>query len=1000
MTPSTASWLVRFLILLAALLSSAPPLGAQSSRFVVDRWTTEQGLPQNTVNAIAQMRDGYLWLATFGGLVRFDGLKFTVFASAKHPGLASDRLLSLAVDSGGALWIGTESGLSRYAGGRFTEFGTREGLPDDAIQSLLTDAAGTLWVGTLHGGIARLERGRFARYTADSQVTHGSVRILRQDAAGTIWATVNERLCRRDAHAEHFACGANAVPGFPRAGGPIAGDASGAVWLANDAFPLRVIGAKAERFDTRHGYPAGAGVLLENAQSGLLISTRDGLSYLPAGSSSRAILLPDADGRAVRNEIFTVFRDRENVMWVGTRSDGLLRVRPRAFRVFTTADGLTTDNPTATLVDGQGRLWVAINCGGWLARFDSTRERFETFRDPGGARVGCAWSLALASDGSLWAGGYGPLIHIVRGRVRERLREGTVLALLVDRAGTLWAGTDGHGLLRIEQGAVTARYDTSAGLAHLAVRQLYEDRRGTLWIGTMGGLSRRAKGDQRFISYTTANGLPDNQVRAIHEDDDGTLWIGTYGGGLARLKNGTFTTINSAAGLAEDVVSSILEDEHGNFWMTGNRGVFRAKRQQLNAFADGRAPAVVSVSYGRADGLISAETNGGFQPASTRDARGRMWFPTIKGLAMLDPAAAVPETLPPGIAIEEVKADGVVRPAGVSPRFEHNVRNIEVTYAGISTASPEHTTYRYRLDGLDTGWVDVGTRRTAYFTGLRPGKYGFHVSAANRDGVWNETAASTEFTVLAPIWATWWFRTLLAIALAAAVAAAVRARFVMLHAAQRRQAEFARRFIEGQETERKRIAGELHDSVGQGLLVAKNRAALALKSKGDSQSHLAIIASVLTETLEDARRISHNLRPHELDRLGLGAAVRSAVQQASDSSGIRITAEADGVDDALTPEASISVYRVIQEGLSNLVKHSGATDARVRLRKDNGVVRLLIADNGRGFDPSTRTAFGLSGIEQRIRLLGGTAEILSSEGSGTTITVTLQAQTDAEGAST
>jgi signal transduction histidine kinase len=341
------------------------------------------------------------------------------------------------------------------------------------------------------------------------------------------------------------------------------------------------------------------------------------------------------------------------------------------------------------------------------------------------------------------------------------------------------------------------------------------------------------------------------------------------------------------------------------------------------------------------------------------------------------------------VALAEVLVDGELVASDGRIEVPPGRRALEVRYTALSFLSPERLTFRYRLTGLEPEWVLAGTRRQAVYARLPPGRYRFEVQAASRDGTWGAVVA-TPVRALPLFWETVWFRALAAAGALGAVVAALRRSFRTLRQEQTRQRAFARRFIEGQETERRRIAAELHDSIGQGLLVAKNRAALALRSPGvgdDARRHLDEIAAVMSETLETAREIAHNLRPHELDRLGLAIAVRTAVEQAS-SPATAISAMVDPVDDLLGPDAKINLYRIVQEALSNVLKHAGATRARVVLRRERGAVRLTVADNGSGFPPELKApGFGLSSIAQRVALLGGSHEVVSAPGSGTSVVV-------------
>ncbi|HEY5219324.1 MAG TPA: ATP-binding protein, partial [Gemmatimonadaceae bacterium] len=514
------------------------------------------------------------------------------------------------------------------------------------------------------------------------------------------------------------------------------------------------------------------------------------------------------------------------------------------------------------------------------------------------------------------------------------------------------------------------------------------DRQGVLWVGTVGGLARME--GQRFTSWTTRNGLPHNYVRAIYEDTDNVHWIGTYGGGLARFDGHRFVVYNRKNGLYDNIVSSILEDAHGNLWMSGNRGVFRASRRMLDAYAAGTIPQILSIGYGPSDGLLTAETNGGFEPAAWQDADGRLWYPTVRGLATVNPNDAVPNTHPPSVMVEALRADGRAYAVVGNVRVPVGTRSLEVDYTGLTSVAPEQLVFRYRLSGLNEDWQYVNDRRTAYYSGLRPGTYVFEVAAANRDGLWS--ADSEPLTLIVPPdwYQTLWFRVLAILVVVGTAVVLVRRRIAHLHAQQRVQREFSRQLIAAQEQERGRLAGELHDSLGQDLLVMKNRAAIALRAVGLDpalRAHLDEISEVASSAVQNAREISHALRPYQLDRLGLAAAIRDLGQRVAASGGPSVDVDAAESDASAPSAQAIHLFRIVQEALNNILKHADAMHVTIRLHPDDTGLRLVISDDGRGMDMSTARGFGLTGIAQRVHLLGATLDVQSAPGRGTTLDI-------------
>lgn len=990
-------WICPLLAVPHATLSAqraAPPDAALP--YVVNRWTTDDGLPQNTVNDILQTPDGYLWLATYGGLVRFDGVVFTPFPSIAHHGIGSDRAVRLALDTAGQVWVGTEDGLVRYAGGEFRTFGIRDGLPHTIVHDVTVDPRGGVWVAT-PAGVARVA-GETVQGFGAAQGVADVVRDVAVDDAGIVWARTDAGLLRLAANGMAFARDSTSALDIAQPTQFLGLGPDQALWVRLPRGIARWSRGRLERFAIVAGE---AGDAIVDA-----VTARDGSVWLASRSGGVWHFRPGAGGGrleryAVSNWVRSVFVDRDGTVWAGTNVDGLLRFLPRVFTFLPLVDSVAPST-TAILGDRSGRVWIGANCGPTNVLEGG---RLRLFRPRTGSAPECVWSLAEDRDGGIWMGTWGNALFRYAGGVVRRyagadgLTDDVVLALYVDRLGVVWAGTLNGGLYRRE-GRRFVAYDTAAGLPDNHVTFITEDRAGTLWVGTTGGLAHMRDG--RFTAITTADGLSHNSVRAVYEDRDGTLWIGTYGGGLSRLRNGRLTAITAAEGLFDNVVSAILEDDRGNLWMSGNRGIFRVRRSALNDLADGRVRSVHSVAYGRVDGLLWTETNGGFQPAAWKGPDGAFWFPTIRGVAVVQPAQARGHPMPPGVVIERLVVDGRPRRHHNEVRVGPGARSVEVWYTGLSSPAPERITFRYRLAGLDEDWSYVGSRRIAYFTSLAPRRYVFLVSAANRDGVWNETGASLVLVVRPPFWSSWWFRIIVVVALLGTLHAVVRLRWARTQHSQRARLDFERRLLEGQEAERKRIAAELHDSIGQDLLVVKNRAQLALRAPGTAgpaREQLEQISAIVSDTLRGVREIARNLRPAQLDRLGLSAALGATMEKAFEGSGIRFRLEVAGVDGVLGPTAEISVFRMIQEGVTNVLRHSGATEARIALSRGDGVVEVVIADNGRGFHPRgpTEAGFGLSGIGERVRLLGGTFEVRTAEGEGTVLTIRVPVPVSAVG---
>jgi signal transduction histidine kinase/ligand-binding sensor domain-containing protein len=874
------------------------------------------------------------------------------------------------------MWLATDRGLVRYRDGQFHEYGAAEGRPEGGTNGMFVDSTGAVWIATEVGGVARFANGRFESYS-DRGLGSGFAGSVLGDGQGNIWVDRGgPNLFVLRPGAQRFVSFPLSGPGI-RAGDPQTRDSKGNVWFATNKGPARWTGTALEPFGM------GGSSLVEDGTGGWWALGGGGIWHQDAKGAREFVTTPNE--QMLGDFTGTVLVDREHTLWIGTVTRGLLRVRPRLFQMYFAADGVKGEAVTAVMRDGRGGLWLGSSCGP-TSVLDKQPAR--------PSLPGCVFSLANAPDGAVWAGSYGGLARIpADGPIeyfggRRGVRDGLeVLSLRVDPDSSLWIGTVKDGLLHL--GAGDARvYTTQDGLPSNAVVFTVRDHRGTMWVGTQGGLARM-DGD-RFKAWTRADGLPQNYVRAVYEDRDGIYWIGTYGGGLARFDGRQFNTVGMKDGLFDNVVSSIAEDSAGNLWMSGNRGIFRASRKSLNDFVLGRQARVASVGYGPSDGLLTPETNGGFQPAVWQDRDGRLWFPTVHGLTTVDPKDALRSESRPNIVVEAVRVDGRATTREAAARLPVGTRSVEIEYAGLTSIAPEQVSFRYRLDGIDRDWTYVGDRRTAYFTGLATGPYRFLVEAASRDGVWSERAPPLDFRLPPPWYATWWFRLIAVLALAGGATAFIRQRFARVEVRAALQREFSRQLIAGQEQERSRIAGELHDSLGQDLLVMKNRAVIALRTPGiDSavREHIEEISAVATAAVQNAREISHGLRPHQLDVLGLPAAVRDLASHASAAGSLEVHVDIPDDEKLVDADASIHLFRIVQEALNNILKHAEATRVTIAMRREGAGVLLEVSDDGRGADLSRGAGFGLSGIGQRIQLLGGTLAVRSAPGAGTTLDI-------------
>ena len=961
------------------MLLSAPASAATGYRF--DVWTADNGLPQNIVTGIRQTKDGYLWIATLDGLARFDGVRFTVFDKNNSPGINSNRFGSLFEDSEGNLWLQTEAGeVTRYRRGRFTTWTTEHGLPAGQIVVGLTeDEAGRLLVVSLDA-ISRYDpaRDRFVKVAAP--VFPSGYHGLLWDERPGIWGVDETRLHLFDrgrwtAHSLPTGLRGRMVNGAAQA-------QDGTVWI--------------ETTDGRQ-LPLPDGPRSAARPVSAQVTYREGrgkvwpMDVRPA--LTRSLTLPTQVG-VERVEFTVFFEDREGHLWLGTNGQGLRRVRPQVIASYSRQLGLVDRNVYPIFQDHAGDIWIGAWNGG-LSRFHDGR--FISYTTNDGLRPGAVTAFAGDRDGAVWIATADGL-QVWRNGTFETiasdfLPDRTSIAVIhQDRTGVFWFGT-ARGLVRSERG-VTRLLTSKDGLATDNIHVIVDSAAGGLWIGGYGGLTHFVEG--RFTSWTRRDGLPGDMVRALYEDADGVLWIGTYDSGLGRLRDGKFTRYTTRDGLFNDGVFQVLEDARGNLWMSSNRGISRVSKRELDERAAGRLTPLNAVGYGKADGMMNVECNGGLWPAGIKARDGTLWFPTQDGVAVIDPASIPINQQPPPVVIESVLVDrtsiafqltdGVVR---MGPEAS----GLEIAYTALSLINAERIRFRFKLDGLDRDWLDAGMRRTAYYSHLPAGDYVFRVTAANSDGVWNPGSQSLRIVVIPPFYARTWFRFLILIAAIAAAGSWHHRRLAGERAAHAAQAEFSRQLLASQEQERQRIAGELHDSLGQHLLVIRNRAVLGESLADDparSRGQFDEIATSAMQAIGEVRSIAHNLRPMNLDRLGLTAAIEEMVENLASATGLQFSADIEPLDGLLSKDEEIACYRIVQESANNIVKHAEATKAYVEMWCDDNALRITVRDNGRGVDGHMSRqgrGLGLSSITERLRLLGGKLTIDSAPGQGTALNI-------------
>jgi diguanylate cyclase (GGDEF)-like protein len=815
--------LFAFLIFLTIFLQCPQIFG----QYRFDSWTTDSGLPQNGLRGIAQTPDGYLWFTTFDGLVRFDGVRFTTFGKNNVKGIINNRFTGLYCDEQGTLYATTieDGSLTIYRNGQFLSYNSEE-VPGHYIESIQPYKGETGFLVVGGDDYARswyfLRNGKFV---LSESIPKGYNRVDYKGRSGTGWTLLPDKVTEtRDGATTVYDYQIDRFD-FTREAFE---DSRGGLWIGG--FTLaRLQNGKVESFGAKNGFPLNADFhsFWEDADGSVWFAnggrTGKGLGLVRYQNGHFSSF--GTESGLSDSSIFSVFHDREGTIWLATNK-GLNRLRKKIIKTYTVRDGLNGPEVYPLYRDRRDNIWIGSTKGLTIYRdgkftpvnlqeTDLTAPEFMKWKNDQIA-VQALWE---DKNGKMWIGMSGG-IHIAENGKTHILRDSApynVFAIREDRSGNVWAATN-KGLLLYRDYQLTSVYTTTDGLSNQTINTIYEDSQGRIWLGSFGGLSEFKDG--RFINYSTRDGLTGNHVRSIYEDSEGTLWIGTYGEGLSRFKNGRFVNYKVENGLFNNDVFAIEEDRRGNFWISSNRGIYRVSRQQLNDFAERKIEKIHSIGYGKEDGMLSNECNGGRQPASLRDKDGNFWFPTQDGVVVVDAENETTNSLAPPVVVESATVDR--NPVDISHGLviEPGQKNIEINFTGLSLIKSEQIRFKYKLEGHDSDWIDAGTRRTAYYSSVPPGNYQFKVKAANSDGVWNEEGATLNLEFKPFFYQTKWFSLICLLGVCLVFLGIWK---ISLYQLQRRERTLARLVAEKTEELRKANEELQHLANSDGLTSVGNR---------------------------------------------------------------------------------------------------------------------------------------------------------------------------------
>ncbi len=993
-------------------------------------WTTDQGLPQSTVTAILASRQGYLWIGTYDGLARFDGLRFAVFHKGNTKGLGSNGVRALCEDDLGRIWVGTNGGgVSVLANGAFTRYALPGGAHDQLVWALAPDGHGGVWVGTNAGSVYRIRGG--AAEAVLPPTAGEPVGALVQDRAGDLWVGSHAGgLKRLTASGEWRRYGT--AEGLPTDSvSALLEDRAGVLWVGTIGGGLAR--RSGERFESARDNARLPNQIVwslhEDARGTLWIATGGG------GLARRTARGIDTfgPGHGLPDPVvYSVAADHEGSLWIGTNA-GLVRLRDGQFTTFTSREGLSNDYVYVSFQDRAGTLWAGTTAG--LNRMRGGAWGPEPAC--AGGPVYAVRSIAEDDTGALWVGTYGGGVCVRRGgrwtrlAIHDGLAHDSVRAIVAD-GPAMWVGTVG-GLSRFMDGRWTT-YTTREGLPSNSIVCL-RAADGALWVGTDGGGLARMKGGRSEV-FTTREGLASDVVLALFRDRQGAMWVGTNGG-LSVFRDGRFTTFTTRDGLVSDSVGQIVEDDQGNLWLGTSRGVSRIGRGALLAHDPGEGPLPV-LTFDASDGMKSRQCTTPAEPPGLRSRDGRLWFATAKGLAVIDPRTAGASREPPPVVIESVLVDGqplsLAGPLTVAP----GARRVVIEYAGLSLAAPDRVRFRARLDGYDPDWVDSQDRRRASYTGLHPGTYRFRVAARQEGGEWGAAEASVAFRLAPHFYETASFRLLAALAAALAVVVFYRRRVRRLEARHRELAALVEERTRGLRAEKERaetlgreadlqrqraeeasalktelLAMAAHDLRNPLQAIAGFSEVLAASPGSDedremavrihegAQRMIALIEDLLATAAIDAGDFS--LAAVDVVLADLVRVVVDTVAPLAESKGQRIEVETD--DGTVVRGDPRRLAQVVENLLTNALKFSpAASRVTVRVVARPEVVRVEVRDEGPGLraedfprlfgrfvrlsarptggEPST--GLGLSIVKQLVELHGGRVGAESDASGGST----------------
>ncbi len=958
--------------------------------FSVSIWRTKDGVPADRIRHLLRDRAGFLWVATFNGVARFDGVRFRTHNVTNTPGLCNNLINVLFEDRAGRLWLGHDTGhISVYDRGEFRPLPLAREWLGSPVNRIAQTGDGTVWLLNSQGWLLPV-RGEQSGPILPG-IESRPIASLATDGAGVLWAASGQRVFAVEAKgpSAKLSLPGRIVPALfaARAGG---------IWVATSSGVRRWHDNQgtSDSISTAIREQAGTNSWLETSTGNLAVSTfADGLHLLSPDGTDVSVTVRDG---LPSNHIVALAEDSEGNLWIGAGDKGLCRLRPRSVEMVAPPDGWRNRAIQAVVAGRDGSLWAATEGAGIYRRIHNDWTRFD--QQAGLANL-VAKTLLETSDGHLLAGFSSGGVYRLEGESFRPIFQHPLFsltsALFQDTTRRIWIGGIKGAFIVEGESSKPTPVTGPPDFSHITA--FAESTGGAVWIGSLGtGLGRYLAGALTVLRQD--DGLPSNYIWSLHAARDGALWIGTYDRGLVRYRDGHFAVIDSSHGLPGNMIGQIVEDQSGTIWLGTNGGIARVTSEELNRCADRRIARASVQIFDLSEGLSTLGMAGGAQSAACRAPDGSLWFATDNGLAQVDPRLPRPASAAPPVFIEAIRVDGnetaILPGSGAATiSIAPGSRRVEIDYSALSLGAPHRVRFRYLLEGADKNWTDAATRRTAYYSYLRPGHYRFRVQSAPDDDAHEATEAELSFSVLPHYWETTWFRILslgTALLLVGGIVAAI------LHTRHRRRMEQLDR-ARAVERDRTRSAHDLHDEIGSGLtqLSILTHAALAVNTSPENvASRLREIEGATTEMTEAIDEIVWAVNPRHDSLESLVSYLERSVQEFANRASLQchfdIPLDLGRLE--VTAEYRHELYLAIREGLHNVAKHSGANAVRFVVRRQHDEFIFCVEDNGRGIPPDrdalavrTHGGIGLVSMQRRMKKIGGAFNWSNRSGGGTVL---------------